>query len=640
MSGETFSRHCTEYIIPPAPVRWNYNLTHGLFADTSAVNHDHAETCATNSPTHLPDKKILVTADGPQKTYCEGETAKLSFAFTEMFNYSDGYLFLEPIDGPSRALVDCPVAFTKGIRISAYSASAMPTYLALRDGWPNCALSYKVIVRSTPDPNDDTNIIADWDSDVITLNVTNAVPSVLSVSMMDGAFIYGTSGGMAQAVVGIQNVFEVEAYDPSDIDLEDDGFETIVRFYENGSVSKTVTLYGNPYGQQIPHAFSAIGRNKMTVQVYDKDMSPDERLAADENPFTVFVETLNAPTIALTSLNNSAVFDETETGSTRGRINVALTVPPTMLGAGRLTVHLDVERVGTDDGNYALPVLNTTDLQFQSPVTQQSVFFTALDGTPQSASAGFRLRARVTTNTPSLDATKTLAECYKEGTFSFTVQNVAPEIGTDEATQSMIPATIGTPYSLAWTVDDVENDQKAMSVCWEYEGTSEKSTIDVSASKLTKAITFTTAGAKRVRLSAYDKDGGACVRDYCFYVHPVSEVVDVGDSKTVTVPGDWLGQKTVRTAADVAANGRKVWECYLLGCDPEQADDDFRIISFELKDGKPIFTFSHTEDGSGSSLAPRIRTLGKARIEDADWSEVPDGNESAFRFFKAEVVLP
>ena len=116
--------------------------------------------------------------------------------------------------------------------------------------------------------------------------------------------------------------------------------------------------------------------------------------------------------------------------------------------------------------------------------------------------------------------------------------------------------------------------------------------------------------------------------------------VDTGDGRAVTIPGDWLEMKTARTATDVAANGRKVWECYLLGLDPERADDDFRIVSFALKDGKPVFTFNHTEDGSGASFVPRIRILGKVRLEETEWAEVPDGGESAFRFFKAEVTRP
>ena len=589
-------------------------------------------------------KKVMAMADRPQKTYCEGEVAELSFVFSEPFNGTrGGYVFLEPVDEQARELVVCD-AFDYGIPISIYSTKPMENVcLVLKDGWEGCTLTYNVVVRSTNDPKDDTNILSTWGSEGITLNVTNAVPSVFSISM-NGTHEY-TSGEtvMALTAVGVQNMFEIDAFDASEVDLDDDAFETVFKFYENDSLVRTVTLYGNPYGEQIPYAFSTGGlgiRNKVTVQVYDKDMSPAERRAADENPFTVFVETLDAPAVNVAPYNNRTLFKETETGRTLGRIDVAFTVPPVGLGTGYLTVHLDVERVGTDDGNYTLPVLSATDLQFRNGVTQQSVFFTALDGTPQGANEGFRLRARVTTDTPSPDTTKTWAEYYREGTFTFMVANVAPEIGSDETTKNEIPATIGEPCSLVWTVDDIESDKKSMKVCWEYEGNFDQSTMDVSGRALTKEITFTTTGPKTVRLTVSDKDGGTCVRDYCFYVHPVSEMVEIGDGRTVTVPGDWLGKKTVRTAADVAANGRKVWECYLLGLDPERVDDDFHIASFELKDGKPVFTFSHTEDGSGASFIPRIRTLGKARLEDTDWTVVPTGSESAFRFFKAEVALP
>ena len=125
-----------------------------------------------------------------------------------------------------------------------------------------------------------------------------------------------------------------------------------------------------------------------------------------------------------------------------------------------------------------------------------------------------------------------------------------------------------------------------------------------------------------------------------FSWNPADVTVDAGKGRTVTVPGTWLGRRTMRAATDVAANGRKVWECYLLGCDPEEADDDFRIASFELVDGVPAFTFSHTRDGSGVSFEPRIRIQGKARLDDAAWTEMPEGGDPALRFFKAEVALP
>ena len=141
----------------------------------------------------------------------------------------------------------------------------------------------------------------------------------------------------------------------------------------------------------------------------------------------------------------------------------------------------------------------------------------------------------------------------------------------------------------------------------------------------------------------YDEEDAAyedCAWLGRFSWNPADVTVDAGKGRTVTVPGVWLGRRTMRSATDVAANGRKVWECYLLGCDPEKAADDFRIASFEVVDGVPAFTFSHTRDGSGVSFEPRIRILGKARLDDAAWTEMPEGGDPALRFFKAEVALP
>lgn len=99
-------------------------------------------------------------------------------------------------------------------------------------------------------------------------------------------------------------------------------------------------------------------------------------------------------------------------------------------------------------------------------------------------------------------------------------------------------------------------------------------------------------------------------------------------------------------AAMPAANGcRTVGECYALGIDPEDPDDDFRIANFEMKDGKPVITLNHTEDGSGNSFATRIRTLGAKELgAAAQWDDVTDlqdyGAEQGYRFFKVDVELP
>ena len=96
-----------------------------------------------------------------------------------------------------------------------------------------------------------------------------------------------------------------------------------------------------------------------------------------------------------------------------------------------------------------------------------------------------------------------------------------------------------------------------------------------------------------------------------------------------------------KAMAMTAANGcRTVGECYALGIDPEDPDDDLRITHFEIENGKPVITLNHTEDGSGNSFTPRVKTLGKANLSDAEWREVPEGGDASLRFFKVVVEMP
>ena len=126
-------------------------------------------------------------------------------------------------------------------------------------------------------------------------------------------------------------------------------------------------------------------------------------------------------------------------------------------------------------------------------------------------------------------------------------------------------------------------------------------------------------------------------------------MVDIGGGKSVTVPTEWIDKyESIVTAAGgdkaaalqrTAANGRKVWECFMLGVDPTKADDDFKITRFWMEGGKPMFEFSHSTDGAGNSFTPRLKVKGKAKLSDG-WSDVPEGGNSAFRFFMVEVALP
>ena len=121
-------------------------------------------------------------------------------------------------------------------------------------------------------------------------------------------------------------------------------------------------------------------------------------------------------------------------------------------------------------------------------------------------------------------------------------------------------------------------------------------------------------------------------------------VVEAGGGKTVTVPGAWLSSKTARAATDAAANGRKVWECYVLGLDPEDASSDFKITAFPMKaDGTPDLenvSFAPAQSKwNVEGAKPVIK--GRAMLEGSDeWQTVTDGNKADMRFFRVEVELP
>ena len=96
-----------------------------------------------------------------------------------------------------------------------------------------------------------------------------------------------------------------------------------------------------------------------------------------------------------------------------------------------------------------------------------------------------------------------------------------------------------------------------------------------------------------------------------------------------------------------AANGRKVWECYVLGLDPEVATNDFRIVSFPMKaDGTPDLAGIVVDPPQGQWNLPATWKVKGAATLEGPWEDVPAGGgalgESALplRFFKVEVVLP
>ena len=156
----------------------------------------------------------------------------------------------------------------------------------------------------------------------------------------------------------------------------------------------------------------------------------------------------------------------------------------------------------------------------------------------------------------------------------------------------------------------------------------------------------------------YSKDGLGSTGSDCCWVDkvewtPSGVVVDVGGGETVTVPRTWIEAHRTFVATlgandeeavtnGTAANGRKVWECYVLGLDPGDATDDFRIVSFPIKaDGTPDLTNIVFEPARGRWNVPDAQVVVKgAATLDGPWDDVPSGGNSTFRFFKVVVALP
>ena len=129
---------------------------------------------------------------------------------------------------------------------------------------------------------------------------------------------------------------------------------------------------------------------------------------------------------------------------------------------------------------------------------------------------------------------------------------------------------------------------------------------------------------------------------------------DPSDTQTtaVPVPYAWLdthvpgvahtSEAYETSAMSTAANGRKMWECYVLGLDPGVATNDFRITSFPMKaDGTPdLENIAFTPAKARWNVQGAQPVVKGAAALDGEWQTVTEDNKSAFRSFKVVVELP
>lgn len=100
-------------------------------------------------------------------------------------------------------------------------------------------------------------------------------------------------------------------------------------------------------------------------------------------------------------------------------------------------------------------------------------------------------------------------------------------------------------------------------------------------------------------------------------------------------------------AKETAANGHKVWECYVAGEDPTDKDSRFTATIKMGADGKPIVSWKpplNGEDADGAGIREGVRlysVYGKQTLGDAaeEWTPVAEGDEGNYRFFKVGVGM-
>lgn len=89
---------------------------------------------------------------------------------------------------------------------------------------------------------------------------------------------------------------------------------------------------------------------------------------------------------------------------------------------------------------------------------------------------------------------------------------------------------------------------------------------------------------------------------------------------------------------DGAGNAMLVWQDFVAGTDPTKEDDVFKAdIAFD-DEGKPVISW--TPELIASEADKRVyRKFGKVRLNDKDWTEIGDGEEDDYNFFKVSVEI-
>lgn len=89
---------------------------------------------------------------------------------------------------------------------------------------------------------------------------------------------------------------------------------------------------------------------------------------------------------------------------------------------------------------------------------------------------------------------------------------------------------------------------------------------------------------------------------------------------------------------DGAGNAMRVWQDFVAGTDPTDEDDVFKAsITFD-EDGNTVISW--TPELTEEEAEKRVyRKYGKVKLNDKDWTEIQDGDEGDYNFFKVSVEM-
>lgn len=88
---------------------------------------------------------------------------------------------------------------------------------------------------------------------------------------------------------------------------------------------------------------------------------------------------------------------------------------------------------------------------------------------------------------------------------------------------------------------------------------------------------------------------------------------------------------------DGAGNPMFVWQDYVAGTDPTKEDDVF-AASITIVDGKVVISYTPELDEARKAMR-KYTTWGKKSLMDTEWTEVQQGSEAEFNFFKVSVEM-